>query len=51
MSLDAGLDEFISRTSIVAMLIASVLVLYGTKAKHPGWIGLLGVAILIGFAS
>lgn len=30
-----------------AMLAASVLVLVMTKAKHPGWIGLLGVAILI----
>lgn len=29
-----------------AMLIASMLVCYATKGKHPGWIGLLGVALL-----
>lgn len=29
-----------------AMLASSVLVLVGTKGKHPGWVGLLGVATL-----
>lgn len=29
-----------------AMLAASLLVLVGTQARHPGWVGLLGVAIL-----
>jgi hypothetical protein len=30
----------------VAMLVSSLLVLIGTKGKHPGWVGLLGVALL-----
>lgn len=29
-----------------SMLASSVLVLVGTKGRHPGWLGLLGVAIL-----
>lgn len=29
-----------------SMLASSILVLVGTKGKHPGWLGLLGVAIL-----
>jgi len=34
-------------TSIAGgMLAGSVLVCYATKARHPGWIGLLGVAVL-----
>jgi hypothetical protein len=32
---------------IIAMLIGAMFVFVGTKAKHPGWIGLLGVAILV----
>jgi hypothetical protein len=31
----------------VAMLASAALVFYGTKARHPGWLGLLGVAVLI----
>ena len=30
----------------VAMLASSALVIYGTKARHPGWLGLLAVAVL-----
>ena len=30
----------------VAMMLSSMIVLYGTKARHPGWVGLLGVAVL-----
>jgi hypothetical protein len=29
-----------------SMLASAVLVLVGTKGRHPGWAGLLGVAIL-----
>ena len=29
-----------------SMLASSLLVLIATKAKHPGWVGLLGVAAL-----
>lgn len=37
----------------VAMLLASAIVGFGTKGKHLGWVGLLGVAVLtaLGFAS
>ena len=31
----------------IAVLCGSSLVFYGTKARHPGWLGLLGVAVLI----
>jgi hypothetical protein len=30
----------------LAMAASGVLVLVGTKARHPGWIGLLGVSVL-----
>ena len=32
---------------IVTMLASSGIVLIGTKGKHSGWVGLLGVALLI----
>jgi hypothetical protein len=41
-------QAFIELAIIFAMLIGSAFVFVGTKAKHPGWIGLLGVAILVG---
>lgn len=31
---------------IVASLGGSALVLVGTKGRHPGWVGLLGIALL-----
>ncbi len=31
----------------MSMLIGSVLVLVATRGRHPGWIGLLGVAVLV----
>ncbi|MEQ1613558.1 MAG: hypothetical protein ABL904_12455 [Hyphomicrobiaceae bacterium] len=31
----------------LSMLLGSALVAIGTKARHPGWIGLLGVAVLV----
>ena len=30
----------------LAMLVSAALVLYGTNARHPGWLGLLAVAVL-----
>ena len=38
--------RFITVVISVAMLAGSVLVLVGTRGKHPGWAGLLGVALL-----
>lgn len=37
---------FIARAITASMLVSSGLVLVATKGKHPGWIGLLGVAVL-----
>lgn len=37
------------RAIVVAMLASSLLVLVGTKARHQGWVGLLGVAVLTWF--
>jgi hypothetical protein len=34
------------QTVIVGMLASSVLVFVGTNGKHPGWAGLLAVAVL-----
>ena len=31
---------------VASMLASSLLVLVGTKGRHPGWVGLLGVAVL-----
>lgn len=41
---------FVEQTIMLSMLASSALVLIGTKAKHPGWIGLLGVAALVWLA-
>ncbi len=35
------------RVIALAMAASGLLVLVGTKARHPGWIGLVGVAVLI----
>jgi len=40
-------QTFIENTVLFSMLIAALVVLVATKGKHPGWIGLLGVAILV----
>lgn len=45
-SLDS-LSAFIVNATVAGMLIGSILVLYGTSGRHPGWIGLLLVAILL----
>lgn len=42
-----GLDGFGVQAIVLAMLLASALVFFGTQAKHPGWVGLLGVAVLV----
>ena len=46
-SSEFALPAFIAYTVLVAMTAASLLVLVGTKGMHPGWVGLLGVAVLI----
>ncbi|WP_422862071.1 hypothetical protein [Flagellimonas sp. W118] len=39
--------DFIINSTILTMLAASLLVLAGTKGKHPGWIVLLLIGILL----
>ncbi|MEO8224265.1 MAG: hypothetical protein ABI661_05625 [Gammaproteobacteria bacterium] len=38
--------EFLVQAIVAAMLGGSLLVAVGTKGRHPGWIGLLAVAVL-----
>lgn len=40
-----GGGTLLSHAIAIAMLAGSSLVLVGTKGKHPGWVGLLGVAV------
>jgi hypothetical protein len=44
-------SRLLSQAIVIAMLAASLLVLVGTKGRHPGWVGLLGVAVLAWLAS
>jgi hypothetical protein len=37
----------IATMTMAAMLASSALVLLATKGRHPGWVGLLGVAVLL----
>lgn len=39
--------DVVEHTIAISMLAGSMLVLIATKARHPGWIGLLGVAALV----
>ena len=39
--------DFIAQVIVASMLGGSLLVLVGTRGRHPGWIGLLGVAVLV----
>lgn len=40
-------DAFIEGSIAASMLAGAALVLIGTKGRHPGWVGLLGVAVLV----
>jgi hypothetical protein len=37
---------FVENAIIFSMLASAFLVLFATKGLHPGWLGLLGVAVL-----
>lgn len=51
MAFPAGpIELFVRNSVILAMLASSALVVVGTNAKHPGWLGLLGVAVLVWLA-
>ena len=46
-SSNQSLARFIENVVIIAMLAGSALVFFGTKARHPGWVGLLAVAAFV----
>jgi len=48
--LNSNITDFIVHSIIYATFISSFLVLFGTKGKHPGWIGflLIGILLIIG---
>jgi hypothetical protein len=46
---ESSFQAFVEQTIVLAFLGGSLLVLIGTKGRHPGWIGLLGVAALAWF--
>ena len=39
--------SWVVKAIAIAMLVSAALVLVGTKAKHPGWAGLLAAAVFI----
>jgi hypothetical protein len=45
-SSDSVFRAFVTNTIGGSMLVGSLLVLIGTKGMHPGWLALLGVAVL-----
>ena len=42
-----AIQATVENSILVSMLAASLIVLVGTKGKHPGWVVLLGIAILL----
>ena len=46
-SASAPSNGFVVQAIALAMLAGSALVFIGTQARHPGWVGLLGVAVLV----
>jgi drug/metabolite transporter (DMT)-like permease len=45
-STDFLFEVFVTNTIAASMLVSSFLVLISTKGMHPGWLALLGVAVL-----
>jgi hypothetical protein len=45
-STDYVVQMFVTNAIAASMLVSAFLVLIGTKGMHPGWLGLLGVALL-----
>jgi len=39
--------EFVEYTIAISMFMASMLVLLGTRGKHPGWVALLAISLLV----
>jgi len=45
--LESELINFMINSTIITMIVSSLLVLVGTKGKHPGWIVLVLISILL----
>ena len=43
----ASINQIVSNAAVFAFLGGSLLVLISTRGKHPGWLGLLAVAVLV----
>lgn len=50
LTAEHSLREIVESAIVFAFLGGSFLVLIGTKGRHPGWVGLLGVAALVWFS-
>jgi len=46
----SALREFLLLTIALAYAASGMLVLVGTRGRHPGWAGLIGVALLVWLA-
>lgn len=46
-----GLPDWAAVAVTGAMLASSAFVLLGTRGRHPGWAGLLAVAVLVGIGT
>lgn len=46
---ETPLDAWLEHAVAASMFGGSLLVLIGTRGRHPGWIGLLAVALLVWF--
>ena len=49
-STDHILHLFVKDTIVVSMLLSALLVCVATKGRHPGWAGLMAVAVFTWFA-
>jgi len=49
VKIDASI-EMVLNIIACSMFASSLLVLFATKAKHPGWVGLMAVALLCWFS-
>lgn len=43
----AGLAGFVAFAFAIAALAGSALVFIGTRARHPGWVGLLAITVCV----
>lgn len=46
-STEHTIQSFVDNTILITMLSGAFLVFIGTKGKHPGWVVLLAIAILL----